>query len=159
MGQGDGEAHGGPVGDGAKDGQALASPIIIPAIQQQGQPVDDDPERYPGGVIGYVENAIREQCPDGTLCGFTVTAARHEPDPPADVSAQRAFCAFIQSPDQQQAVTHTEPAVITLNCVWHYTEPEDPSPEPEPETPDPGTDTSPTESSATPDTETDEVPA
>ncbi|MFV8048395.1 hypothetical protein [Mycobacterium sp. 48b] len=141
-GQGQGEAKGGPIGDGSKTGTALASPITIPAIQQQGQPVDDD-VRYPGGVIGFVEELIRNQCADGTLCGFTVTAVRHEPDTPPEASAERDYCAYTQGEEQKESVTYTEPATIALNCVWHYKEPDDSSPVPDPDTPptsaDPGT--------------------
>ncbi|CRZ17284.1 hypothetical protein [Mycolicibacterium neworleansense] len=135
-GQGQGEAKGGPIGGGSKSGTALASPITIPAIQQQGQPVDDD-VRYPGGVIGFVEDLIRDQCADGTLCGFTVTAVRHEPDTAPEPSAERDYCAYIQGEEQKESVTYTEPATVALNCVWHYTEPDDSGPVPDPDPPPP----------------------
>lgn len=115
----DGGAPGGPIGGGPKDNKALASPITIPAIQQNGQPVDDS-EIYPGGVIGYVENDIRSQCADGTLCGFTVTAVRHEPATVPEASAVRDYCAFTPTEEQGAPVTVTHPVDIALNCVWHY---------------------------------------
>jgi hypothetical protein len=138
IGQGQGgSAPGGPIGGGSKDNKALASPITIPAIQQNGQPVDDS-EVYPGGVIGYVENDIRSQCPDGTLCGFTVTAVRHEPDTAPEASAVRDYCAFTPTEEQSKRVTVTEPVDIALNCVWHYKEPDITDPDPDTLDPDPG---------------------
>jgi hypothetical protein len=132
-----GRAPGGPIGGGSKDNKALASPITIPAIQQNGQPLDDS-EVYPGGVIGYVENDIRSQCPDGTLCGFTVTAVRHEPDTAPEASAVRDYCAFTPTEEQSNPVTVTEPVDIALNCVWHYKEPDITDPDPDTLDPDPG---------------------
>jgi hypothetical protein len=137
QGQGGG-APGGPIGGGSKDSTALASPITIPAIQQNGQPVDDH-EIYPGGVIGFVENDIRSQCPDGTLCGFTVTAVRHEPDTAPEASAVRDFCALTPTEAQGNSVTVTHPVDIPLNCVWRYKEADitDPDPDPAPDITDP----------------------
>ena len=137
IGQGEGGgAPGGPIGGGSKDSTALASPITIPAIQQDGQPVDDH-EIYPGGVIGFVENDIRSQCPDGTLCGFTVTAVRHEPDTAPEASAVHDFCAFTKTEAQRNPVTVTHPVDIPLNCVWHYKEAVITDPDPAPDTTDP----------------------
>lgn len=162
IGKAEGEAKGGPLNAGSKEGEVLASPITIPAIQQDGQPVDDH-ERYPGGVIGSVENTIRSQCPDGTLCGFTVTAARHEPETPPEASADRDYCAFVPSPDHREDVTYTKPATIVLDCVWHYKEPDVTDPDSDSETPVPSLDTSSSDASepetATPAPDTSEPEA
>ncbi|OBF13698.1 hypothetical protein A5727_16695 [Mycobacterium sp. ACS4331] len=164
IGQAQGGGKGGPINAGSNEGEALASPITIPAIQQDGQPVDDD-ETYPGGVIGFVEDSIRSQCPDGTLCGFTVTADRQEPETPPAASAERTICAFVPSPDHKEAVTYTKPVTIVLDCVWHYTEPvvTDPDPDSDSETPVPSSDTPEPDTStsetgtAAPDTSTSET--
>jgi hypothetical protein len=121
LGSGHDEAPPGPVGDGeaGDDGTALASPITIPAIQQNGLPVDPS-EIYGEGVIKYVEQRISEQCPDQSLCGFSVVAARQEPDTAPEASEVRDYCAFVPTAEQANEVTVTEPVQITLNCVWHY---------------------------------------
>lgn len=128
IGQGQGGvAPGGPIGDGSNGTKALASPIEIPAIQQNGQPVDDSVQ-YPGGVTGYVETYIRRQCPDGTLCGFTVTPVRHEPVTAPEASAVRDFCAFTPTEAQLNPVIVTHPVDIPLDCVWHYKDADTASP-------------------------------
>jgi hypothetical protein len=121
LGSGHDEARPGPVGDDNKgdDKTALASPITIPAIQQNGLPVDPS-QIYGQGVIQYVEQRISEQCPDQSLCGFSVIAARQEPEPAPEASEVHDYCAFVPTAEQANEVTVTEPVQITLNCVWHY---------------------------------------
>lgn len=121
LGSGDDQARPGPVGDGkpGDDKTALASPITIPAIQQNGLPVDPS-QIYGQGVIKYVEQRISEQCPDQSMCGFSVVAARQEPETAPEASEVRDYCAFVPTAEQANEVTVTEPVPITLNCVWHY---------------------------------------
>jgi hypothetical protein len=117
------DAQGAPLNEGG-GGEALGSPITIPAIvQDQGRPLDT--------VRAEIEAGIREQCGDGELC---VTLVVEEGDETCCTK-----CEFVRTePPQQSEVERGTTVVVvsgSLPCsdATDGSEPPDESEAPQPQ--------------------------
>ena len=107
----DNYARGGPIGQDSHSGVVVASPITIPALQQDGNPVDD--------VIRYVEANLALQCQGSTMCGIKVVSAPRNTEPVlATDDASSHFCAFNRTDEWEQERDVVPPATLALECTW-----------------------------------------